>query len=112
MWWWTIEGRGSGCSAASAAWLGHTVADSDVTTGEGRGGAADNKAAPNKKAGTDARALTSTPLLVRDITDEEGADPKDNPLMAVVAPEEVISAGDVAAEAPKEKSSASADKAS
>ena len=89
------------------------MADADATTGGGRRGAAhDKEAAPNEKDGTDAGALTSTPLLGKDITDEEGADPKENPLTAVAAPAEAITAGAVAAEAPKEKSSASADKAS
>ena len=44
----------------------------------------DNKKhAPNKKAGSDARALASAPLLGRNITDEEGAAPEENSLAAV-----------------------------
>ena len=33
----------------------------------------DKKAAPNKKAGSDAGALGSAPFLCSDITDDEGA---------------------------------------
>ena len=55
------------------------------------------EATSNKKAGTDAGALDSAPLLVRDITDDEGASPEDNPLAAVAVPSEAITAGIVAA---------------
>ena len=72
----------------------------------------DKEAAPKKKAGADSGALTSAPFSGSDITDKEGASPKDNPLAAVATPAEAITAGVVSADTPKEKSSAGADEAS
>ena len=119
MWWWTILGRRSGCSAASAAWLGNSSAKWE---GRGRcrgdnrrgaGVAANNEeATPKKTAGSDAWALDSAPWLGSNITDEDGGSPKYNPLAAVAAPEEAITVGVVAADAPKEKSASGSDKAS
>ena len=64
--------------------------------------AADNKeATSNEKAGAEARALASAPLLGSDITDEEEAVLKDKPLAAVSNPEEAITTGVVAADTPK-----------
>ena len=75
--------------------------------------AADNeKSALNKKAGTDAGALASSHLLDRDITDEEGASPKDNPLAVDDTLAEAITTGVVDNDAPKEKPAAGADEAS
>ena len=75
--------------------------------------AADNKeAAPNEKASADAVALTSAPLLVSEIKDEEGAAPKENPFADMAAPSKAITAGVVAADVPKEKSVSVADEVS
>ena len=75
--------------------------------------AADHKeSAPNDMAGADAGALASALLLGSNIVDEEGASPKDNLLADIAAPEEAITADVVAADAPKEKALARADKAS
>ena len=46
--------------------------------------AEDKDTAPNKKVVADAGALASAPLLGSNIMDEEGEDPKDNPLATVV----------------------------
>ena len=63
---------------------------------------ADNKeAAPNDKFGADARDLAALPLLDSDITDDEGAFPKDNLLVTVAAPAKAITAGAVAVNVPK-----------
>ena len=63
---------------------------------------ADNKeAAPNDKAGADAIYLALAPLLGSDITDEEGAFPKENPLVAVAAPVNAITTCNVSINAPK-----------
>ena len=71
-----------------------------------------HEVAPNDKFGSDARSLASATLLGSDIIDEEGADPKENPLAAVAAPAEAITAGVISDDASKEKVSAGADKAS
>ena len=66
--------------------------------------AADNeKSALNKKAGTDAIALASSHLLDRDIIDEDGASPKDNPLAVDDTLVEAITTGVVDDDAPKKK---------
>ena len=64
------------------------------------------EATPNENAGADAIAFASALLGVGDITDEEEEYPNKNLLAAIAAPEEVITAGAVAAEGPKEKAAA------
>ena len=70
------------------------------------------EAAPKDKSGADTRDLAAAPLLGSDITDDEGASPKENPLVTVAAPAKAITAGAVAVNVPKEKSAAGTYKAS
>ena len=82
--------RCSVCSAASAARLGHSGAKGEgwgQCRGDNRGVAGvaekNKEVAPNYKTGADSIALASVLLLGRDIMDEEGAAPKENPLAAM-----------------------------
>ena len=61
----------------------------------------DEEAAPINNYGADAVAFASALLVRGDITDEEGASPKENLLTAVAAPAEATIAGVVAANGPK-----------
>ena len=64
--------------------------------------AADNKeATPNEKAGSGAGSLASEPFGGGDITDEEGAAPKENLLASVFTPSGAITTGFVAVDGPK-----------
>ena len=69
-----------------------------------------NKEALNKKAGDDSRALTSVPLLGREVTDKEREPPKENPLADVATTAEVIITGILSIDESKERLADSADK--
>ena len=61
----------------------------------------EEEAALNENSGADPRALSSALLGGGEITDKEGAPPKENLLVAVAVLVDVITAGVVAADGPK-----------
>ena len=69
----------------------------------------DKEASRNENSGADVVEFASEILGGGDITDEEGSSTKENLLVAVATTAEVITAGIVSANIPKEKASACTD---
>ena len=71
--------------------------------------AEDAEATTNNKAGADTSSLASVSTLGSGITDNVRATPKEIPLADLATPDKGITAGVVAANAPKGKAAAGAD---